>query len=42
MLKNKIIVYLHYLSTLILTYNKETNKLDIYFVTFMSYIATSH
>ena len=37
---NKITAYLHYLLTLILTLDKDSNKLNIYFVVFTSYIAT--
>ena len=37
---NKITAYLHYRLTLILTMNKDTNKLNIYVVVFTSYIAT--
>ena len=37
---NKIIAYLLYRSMSILIKNKDTNKLNIYFVAFMSYIAT--
>ena len=39
-LRNKIIAHLHYRSTSILIENKDTNKLNIYFVAFISYIAT--
>ena len=35
---NNILAYLHYGSTLILTLSNNTNKLNIYFVAFMSYI----
>ena len=37
---NKIIAYLHYPSMSIIIKNKDTNKLNIYFGAFMSYIAT--